>query len=1443
MSSAYEWLNLIDVSGPFLAEPVLRQTLPDGLDVLDKGVAPRLRSAYDEWREAVDDRDPRLDQLHAAWIDEVLTRILDYDDSTLLRGDRRPQNVSVALPEHGATLRPDLVLVEPVRPDKPLMLMMVTEADADLDASVRRDGFVASPKERMVALLRGAGCPLGLVTNGEAWALVHAPEGAVASNATWYARMFGLERETLRAFASLLGIRRFTGPESDRLPSLFKRSLQHQGDVTEALGDQVAQAIEVLMRALDRADQDRNRELLKDVAPKTLYEAGLTLMMRLVVILSAEERDLLLLGDPIYDAHYAITSMRSQLVAMDPAVLAAREEAWSRLLATFRLVYAGSDHPDLRLPALGGSLFDPDRFPFLEGRKTGSRWLEDPAAPLPIDDRTVLLLLDAIQTFRGRTLSYKALDVEQIGHVYEGLLDQTAGRVEGVTLQLKGSSKARTPLVALAELEKARGADLDALVKLLVEKTERSETAIRNDLTTIAEKDDVGRLLTSCRGDAVLRDRILPFVRLLADDPWGMPLVHQAGAIVIVKGTDRRESGSHYTPKSLTEKIVEETLTPVVYRGPAEGVDRKDWQLKSPTELLDMKICDPAMGSGAFLVQVCRWLGDRLVEAWSASETDGRWIDTDGVVHDAAESVLDPMATDTEERTVEARRLIAERCLYGVDMNPLAVELAKLSLWLTTVAKGRPFGFLDHNLRHGDSLLGINDLDQVIELDMTPRRSDQLRLFGRSIGKAVEEAMRLRTELRAHPVRDIEDVKAMARLDAESRRKLELPILIADAFVGCVLAEKKGRALEDGLTTIAALADAAAGGKQDAGDALIRIAKRDLATDEPHERPREPFHWPLEFPEVFGRENGGFDAVVGNPPFLGGQRITGIMGTSYRDWLVEVIAEGRKGSADLVSYFFLRTVALLRTTGNFGLLAVNTIAEGDTRQVGLESMLKNGCSIYSAYPNEKWPGAAAVVTSRVHVHKGNWDGKIRISDRTVPFISAFLSGHDEWSPQRLKNNEGVSFIGSYVLGKGFLLSAQQANSMIADNSKNSDVIFPYMNGQDLNSHPVQEPGRWVINFWDWPERKSQSYSEPWKWIEENVKPERAKLNQSNADGRRRKKFWWMYGRDARGLYFSIDRIKKSKDGTIVPKQPSYDIQEVACMARVSKYVAPSLVPNTAIFSEQVVVFSKCDGWLFDVINSTPFEIWAVNQSSSLGSGMRFTPSDSFETFPFPSEPKDKSAGLGRVLHDKIRAVMADRYIGLTAALNEFHDPSIDDPDISKLRELSQELCTTVLEAFEWCDLNVSMDFHEVQSLGENDRVRFTISEEARREILHRLAELNRERYQEEVEQGLHGDVKSEKKPKPSKPPKKASPKAAEPSMGLDLPEPLQPTSDDKKDALIAFLRSRPGRHGRGNLFGVRRMTNAEFSTAMDELISEGLVVREGTAPNETYMISERGKNG
>jgi len=122
---------------------------------------------------------------------------------------------------------------------------------------------------------------------------------------------------------------------------------------------------------------------------------------------------------------------------------------------------------------------------------------------------------------------------------------------------------------------------------------------------------------------------------------------------------------------------VETTLEPVAYLGPAEGKPREEWRLKTPAELLDLKICDPAMGSGAFLVQTCRWLAERLVEAWGAEEAKGKFVTIDGDVREyAGES--DPMPVALDERLLAARRLVAERCLYGVDVNPLAVELAKL---------------------------------------------------------------------------------------------------------------------------------------------------------------------------------------------------------------------------------------------------------------------------------------------------------------------------------------------------------------------------------------------------------------------------------------------------------------------------------------------------------------------------------------------------------------------------------------------------------------------------------------------------------------------------------------------------------------------------------------------------------------------------------------------
>ncbi len=230
------------------------------------------------------------------------------------------------------------------------------------------------------------------------------------------------------------------------------------------------------------------------------------------------------------------------------------------------------------------------------------------------------------------------------------------------------------------------------------------------------------------------------------------------------------------------------------------------------------------------------------------------------------------------------------------------------------------------------------------------------------------------------------------------------------------------------------------------------------------------FHWELEFPEVFGRTNPGFDAIVGNPPFVGGKKITGALGTDYREYLVERIANGKKGNADLCAYFFMRAGQLVRDGGMMALLATNTIAQGDTREVGLDQMTAQGFSIPRAVSSVPWPGEAGVEVAQVWLQRGAWPGDFVLNDQAVAGITPFLTvpGAIAGNPFRLAANADQSFQGSIVLGMGFVLTPEEAQALIACNPRNKACLFPYLNGEDLNSRWDQSPSRWVINFHDWP---------------------------------------------------------------------------------------------------------------------------------------------------------------------------------------------------------------------------------------------------------------------------------------------------------------------------------------------------------------------------------------
>ena len=193
-------------------------------------------------------------------------------------------------------------------------------------------------------------------------------------------------------------------------------------------------------------------------------------------------------------------------------------------------------------------------------------------------------------------------------------------------------------------------------------------------------------------------ERIKPFAGLVRFDTFDYPVVILPRSVYVTAGTTRRSSGTHYTPESLTEPIVRYTLEPLVYEGPAEGKPREQWRLKTATELLALKICDMACGSGAFLVQVCIYLSHRLLEAWEEAEKRVQGSPRITPYGDVSKGLPDEqlIPLDRQERLIFAYRIVAERCLYGVDKNPLAVEMAKLSLWLLTLAKYKPFTFLDH---------------------------------------------------------------------------------------------------------------------------------------------------------------------------------------------------------------------------------------------------------------------------------------------------------------------------------------------------------------------------------------------------------------------------------------------------------------------------------------------------------------------------------------------------------------------------------------------------------------------------------------------------------------------------------------------------------------------------------------------------------------------------
>ena len=1282
-----EWIGFVQPSGLVVSGPALVRAGA----ILDRQDTEGQRLL----RECVEDRAFRQGDDPEPWLPDFETfarTVLEWNFSPKgYAGSEEnpiPDELQVMTTD-GEALAPDFAVRErsPGEGESAYQLLVhVLEPGQAFDKEVKGTGTLeASPHSRMERLLRRTEVKAGLLFNGLAIRLISAPRG---ESSGWMdfrvAEMVQTSGRPICAAMRLLlrQSRLLSVPSPQRLAALLEDSRKFQNEVSERLAEQVLHALYEMLRGFQAAHDASDRNLLRQTLaenPDRVYHALLTVLLRLVFLLYAEERDMLPKGE-IFQQYYSLVGLYKRLredAALFPDTMDQRYGAWAQLLVLFRLIHDGGEAGEMRLPRRHGVLFDPDRFPFLEGRTNMvARQLGERIEPPLVSDGTIYRALEKLLVLDGERISYRALDVEQIGSVYETMMGFRLETASGRSVAIKAAKKQGAPTAV----------DLDALA---VEPGAKREKWLR-DRTDRKLGDKVKKVVKEAETVEDLHAALVSVIEVDAT-----PDLVPQGAMVLQPSEERRRSGSHYTPRELTEPIVRRTLEPILARMQGDG-----GKSPRPEQILDLKVCDPAMGSGAFLVEVCRQLGDALVEAWRA--------------HGEM-----PEIPSDEDEGIFARRLIAQRCLYGVDRNPMAVDLAKVSLWLVTLARDHALTFVDHALRHGDSLVGLSR-KQIEAFHWKATVPFTLGFETMRVRGHVEEVTALRVLIREAGEEtadwELRDLWDRAQLELDKVR-LFGDLAMAAFFDGAKPKEREAKR--------AKYADAIIGGTAEDYRGWLDERRRE-------DPPLAPFHWEIEFPEVFDRENLGFDAIVGNPPFQGGRNVTATQGDAYSAWL-RTVHEESSGGADLVAHFFRRSFDLVRQNRAFGLIATNTIAQGDTRASGLRWICQNGGEIFAVRRRVKWPGLAAVVVSVLQIGKGRVAGRKQIDSHDVETITAFLfhrGGHED--PARLAANTGKSFQGSIVLGMGFTFDdtdkkgvaspIAEMRRLIEQDPCNQKVIFPYIGGQEVNDSPTHTHHRYIINFG---ERDEDDCRECWPElmaiIAQRVKPERV--------GKDAKKYprmvheWWKYWNARSELHAAIAGLGR-----------------VLAISRVGQQAAFAFLPTGMVYAETTVVFPFETHAAFCSLQARPHEIWARFFGSSLKDDLRYTPSDCFETFPFPkgwvTHPNLEAAG--KAYYEFRAQLMIANNEGMTKTYNRFHNCDNNDPDIAKLRELHAAMDRTVLDAYGWTDIPTDCEFlldYEIDEEEWGNRkkpYRYRWPDKVRDDVLARLLELNAQRPKRET---------------------------------------------------------------------------------------------------------------
>ena len=1147
----------------------------------------------------------------------------------------------------------------------------------------RREGAKASPHSLVQEYINVSDTLFAVVTNGLTLRLLRDSSRLIKLSYLEFNLERIFEEELFSDFAllfRLLHISRWPRNIDEASDCLLEKyhqdSLENGSRIRERLSNAVKEAIvgwaDGLLSHPHNTDL-RNAINGKRLSPRELYDALLTLVYRVLFLLVIEERDL---SHPagadkglkrLYQDYYSLMALRARCrkVRSEEGRF---DDLWIALVDCFSLYEDGEVAAKLALKPLAGDLFSPEAFNLLRG--------------LSLDNHAFsagMQLLDSYDDEKRGVpvrVNYAALNVEEFGSIYEGLLE------------------------------------FDACI-------EKTADSLRFSFT---------------------------------------------------KGDDRGKTGSHYTPEELVQPLIEHALEPLIetcLRDPATGRE----EANAETRLLDLKICDDACGSGHILLNAARRIALELARLRTKADNP------------------DP----TSYR--KALREVIERCIYGVDYNPQAVRLCKVALWLESHNPGESLGFLDHHIKCGDSLVGLTKAEELLEVipleAFATRDGDDKDYASQLRSKHKEECT---TELAMQHMTDwrgqigdslktvIETLRAVSGMpdstpqEAARKKQLYLHVTSGEAW-------RKLKALADirlapfftpkkpanAIATEKIYRDFLNGREDPEGHPVAEEAGR--ASERRHF-----FHWFLEFAEVM--QGGGFDCFLGNPPFLGGQKLSGGFGKCYLEYLKYVFNPA--GAMDLVGFFVRRNFSLLKDGRALGTLATNTLAQGGTRKGGLEVIEQSGGNIVMAVRSRPWPGEAAVDVSLAAIYKGAWNGRRILNGKQVSYISTYFDDQLAiGNPFPIAANADKSFQGSIVLGKGFVLEPEAAQVLVARNHKNCDVIYPYLNGEDLNSRSDQSPSRWVINFHDWPLDRANApegydgpvaadYSDCLEIIERLVWQVRQEDNREQY-----RTYWWQYAEKRGALYSAIAALKR-----------------VIVCSEVSKFLCFAYSEGLKVYSANLDAFAMQQNCDLCLLQSGIHEAWARKYSATLETRLKYSPGNAFETYPFPSgfEPnreaveaatpkphpiRDRLESLGVALDASRREIMLRLNIGLTKLYNLYHKQNLNTaaikqeskcldadadwavPKILALRDIHKAIDEAVRDAYGWTDLPLQHGFHELEFLPENDRVRYTISNDVRKIILRELLALNHKRHAEEVAAGLvdekgrvirkKGEVSSESK--------------------------------------------------------------------------------------------------